>query len=150
MTDIRCLLIWKAWQKEMTFWPKSSEVPIQYDFGLSHQFFIGLSQAMSYAISVVWHKIGLSCRYTKKNILANVGSYMELHSKYRSNCKKYELGHFGFRLTKCNNIMYLWDIQDGCHFQLTFGPIWGIHDLKLLFLNIFCIISLMIMYYWFR
>ena len=24
---------------------------------------------------------------------------MELHSKYRSNCKKYELGHFGFRLT---------------------------------------------------
>ena len=25
---------------------------------------------------------------------------------------------------KCDNIMYLWEIQDGCHFQLPFWPIW--------------------------
>ena len=26
--------------------------------------------------------------------------------------------------------MSLWEIQDGCHFQLRFWPILGIHDLK--------------------
>ena len=33
-------------------------------------------------------------------------------------------GHwFQWECYKCDNIMYLWEIQDGCHFQLIFEPI---------------------------